>query len=66
MGDSQDLESGVCVGQRISLAKAETSVARPLKVFCDPACENIYLCLFQLVDLPQPILKCINPKYYYL
>jgi hypothetical protein len=66
LGKSQEVGSRVCSGQRVSLAMAETTMVRALWVICDPSCGNIYLYLFQLVDLPQPILKCINPRYYYL
>lgn len=34
-----------------------------LRRVCDPSCGNIYLYLFHLVGLPQPILKRINPSY---
>lgn len=58
----------MCSGQRAasSNSRNHSTMDQALEVFCDPSCGNIYLYLFQLVDLPQPIFKCINPRYYYL
>lgn len=67
--DSLGVGSRLCSGQRIFSAAAGTPVVSALYVFCGPSGGNIYLYLFhlfRLVDLPQPILKCINPRYHYL
>lgn len=66
LGSQGKAHEGAGVGEKDVVRAEAQQQQKPLycglRRVCDPSCGNIYLYLFHLVDLPQPILKRINPS----